>query len=132
MRLRAIWVLLLTATAASCGEVYQQHLVGPYDLAAIDTEEQTSVYYRLSDGNGIGRIEPTVFSVGWNDRYIVAEQHPGNNKAVINYFYLDMTKDNQLADPAASVTGPLIADEFSRKAAELHLPRFRLTLQSLE
>ena len=49
-----IIVLAMTATMfiAGCGDVYDKHLVGPYSFAAIDVEQQMSVYYDLSEGGG--------------------------------------------------------------------------------
>ena len=90
-----------------------------------------SVYYGLKDSGGVGRIDQTVFSVGWNDRYIVAKQHPNNNRGVTNFFYLDMIKDGPLVDPPVCVVGPLSEAEFTREQAELGLPPFRRTIHSL-
>ena len=70
-----------TVFLAGC-DVHHEKLVGPYLLIAIDTPEQMSVSYDLGDGTSIGRIEPIVFSVGWNDRYIEAKQHPEKNRSV--------------------------------------------------
>ena len=131
MTTRFTWLLLPAVLLSGCGEVHREHLVGPYDLCAIDISEQMSVYYGLKDGGGVDRIDQTVFSVGWNNRYIVAKQHPGNNRSVTNYFYLDMTKDGPLVDPSVCVVGPLSETEFSRKQAELGLPPFERTLRFL-
>jgi len=130
----SIFVLAASATLfiAGCGDVYDKHLVGPYSLAAIDVEQQMSVYYDLGDEGSIGRIEPVVFSVGWNKRYIVAKQHPGGNRSVTDFYYLDMTKDSKYAEPTNSVVGPLKEVEFAQKQRELGLPSFTLTIKSLE
>jgi hypothetical protein len=122
----------MIALLSGCGDfVHDEHLIGPYDLSAIDVGDQMSVYYELSNGGGIGRIDQTVFSVGWNTRYIVAKQHPDNNRSVTNFYYLDMTKDSPYADPKVSVTGPLTEAEFTRKKAELGLPPFSRTIDYL-
>lgn len=132
MKTRVTLILLLAVALAGCGYTYDEHLVGPYDLIAIDVPQQMSVYYNLGNGDGIGRINQTVFSVGWNNRYIVAKQHPDNDRKVTNFFYLDMTKDYPDADPSVSVTGSLTEAQFERKRAELALPGFQLTIQSLQ
>ena len=91
-----------------------------------------SVCYTQERNDCIGRIPETVFSVGWNERFIVAKQHPSNNKAVTNYFILEMARDSKLADPSASVTGPLSAVAFEEKAASLGLPQFTRTFEALK
>jgi hypothetical protein len=129
----AVVVLLAAAVAVlrGCGFVHDEHLVGPYRLNAIDVDEQMSVCYDLG-GDAVGRIGETVFAVGWDDRYIVAKQHPKNDRRVTNYFYLDMSRDGPTADPSRSVTGPLSAAEFNAKKAELGLPEFKRVIASLE
>ena len=129
----SIFVVAVIATLFFAGcDAYHKHLVGPYILAAVDVEEQMSVYYDLGDGASIGRIEPVVFSVGWNKRYIVAKQHPGGNRSVTDFYYLDMTKDSKYADPTNSVVGPLTEAGFMQKQRELGLPSFTHTIKSLE
>jgi hypothetical protein len=128
-------ILVIAAIAtlflAGC-DAYHKHLVGPYILIAIDVEEQMSVSYDLGDGGSIGRIEPVVFSVGWGKRYIVAKQHPGGNRSITDFYYLDMTKDSKYAEPTNSVVGPLTEPEFVQKQRELGLPNFTLTIKNLE
>ena len=47
----------------------------------MDDSEQLSVNRHVGDGLSIGRIDPTVTDVGWDDRRMVAkvqpEGHPG-------------------------------------------------------
>ena len=124
--------VVLVLGLASCGFVHDEKITGPYRLVAIDVSEQMSVCYTLEKGDCIGRIPETVFSVGWNDRFIVAKQHPSNNKSVTNYFILEMARDSQLAEPSASVTGPLSAAAFKEKVAPLGLPPFTKTIEALK
>ncbi len=116
-----------------CGFVYDEKLVGPYRLVAIDITEQMSVCYSAAaEESCIGRIEETVFSVGWNAQYIVAKQHPSNDKSVTNYFILDIAKDRMNSDPSESVTGPLSEVEFKMQSASRRLPAFTKTIHELE
>ena len=117
---------------SGCGFVHDEHLVGPYYLTAVDTSEQMSLGCAVEGGSRVGRIDETVFAVGWNDRYIVAKQHPKNDRRVTNYFFLDVSRDSAYADPRASVTGPLTEAEFQAKKAELGLPGFKRSVRSLE
>jgi hypothetical protein len=124
--------VVLVLGFAGCGFVHDEKITGPYRLVAIDVSEQMSVCYTLKKGDCIGRIPETVFSVGWNDRFIVAKQHPSNNRSVTNYFILEMARDSKLADPSASVTGPLAATAFEERMASLALPPFTKTIEALK
>jgi len=130
------YVLLAFVTLlGGCGlwyAAYDKHLVGPYRLGAIDVLEQMSVYYDLGNGSEAGRIDETVFSVGWNEHFIVAKQHPKNDRKVTNFFVLSIEKDSINADPSASVSGPLTEVEFKRRKSELKLPDFTTTFWTLE
>ncbi len=131
LRVFAICIALVLPVAG-CGFVHDEMITGPYRLVAIDNSEQMSVCYTLKKCDCIGRISETVFSVGWNDRFIVAKQHPSNNRSITNYFILEMARDSQLADPSASVTGPLSAAAFEKKVASLGLPSFTKTIGALK
>jgi hypothetical protein len=130
-----LWLMfvcaMLSILLAAC-DVHHEKLIGPYFLGDIDVTEQMSVFYDLGDGSGIGRIGPTVFSVGWNDRYIVAKEHPNGDKRITNFYYLEIARDSKYADPKQSVTDPLTKVEFLEKQKALNLPQFTRTIKSLE
>ena len=125
-------LITFSGVLSGCGFVHDERLTGDYRLIAIDVLEQMSVSRSLPGGDTIGRIDETVFAVGWNDRYVVAKQYPANNRSVTNYYYLDMSRDNAYADPSQSVTGPLTEAEFKRHQAELTLPDFRRVIKQLQ
>ena len=124
--------VVLVLGFAGCGFVQDEKITGPYRLVAADISQQMHVCYTLEKGDCIGRIPETVFSVGWNERFIVAKQHPSNNRSVTNYFILEMARDSKFADPSASVTGPLSASAFEEKMASLALPTFTKTIEALK
>jgi len=130
--LRIAALSLVSLIFCGCGFVHDERLTGDYRLIAVDTLEQMSVSLGLPGGNAIGRIEETVFAVGWSDRYIVAKQHPANNRSVTSFFILDMSRDSTYADPSESVTGILSEAEFNNLKAELKLPDFRRIIEQLE
>jgi hypothetical protein len=126
-------VLLLAGILLSgCGFVHDEKIIGPYRLAAVDVDQQMSVCYELASGGCIGRIDETVFAVGADARYIVAQQHPSNDRTVTNYFILVIASDSELADPSKSVIGPLSEAAFRAKAQSLRLPAFTPTVASLK
>ncbi len=132
--MKALDICLFVAVSllSGCGFAHDEQLTGPYRLIAVDTLDQMSVSYGLPGGDAVGRISETVFSVGWNDRYIVAKQHPNNDRTITHFYYLDISRDSTYADPIASVTGPLTEAEFLGKRRDLALPDFTRNIKSLQ
>lgn len=124
--------LMSVLLVSGCGFVHDEHITGPYRLIAVDVDNQMSISYDLGDGSAVGRINETVFAFGFDERFIVAKQHPNGDRSVTNFFYLDMTKDSKYADPTDSVTGPLTEKEFESEAKLLNLPKFSRILTALE
>ena len=112
--------------------MHDEHITGPYRLIAVDIDEQMDVSYDLGNGSTVGRIGETVFAYGFDQRYIVAKQHPSNDRRITNYFYLEMAKDSEYADPPASVTGPLSLQDFESASQQLNLPKFSRVIKHLE
>ena len=130
--MKLLVTLLAVALLFGGCEARRERLTGPYLLRATDTDEQTCVAYDLDHGDSIERIPPMVFEVGWDDHFIVAKQHPGNDRTFVHYYILETATDSKYADPSKSVTGPLSQAEFERRKAELKLPDFRRKLKHLE
>ncbi len=130
--IRVTFSLAVSMILCGCGFVHDERLTGNYRLIAVDVLEQMSVDRTLDSGSAVGRINETVFAVGWDQRYIVAKQHPDNDRTVTNYYYLEMAKDSPFADPGASVTGPLAEAAFTQCKTELKLPEFTRTFKELQ
>ncbi|HKB59036.1 MAG TPA: hypothetical protein VKC56_03230 [Gallionellaceae bacterium] len=134
VRLKIVLTILVTSLAVACS-VFDSGVEwrgGPYSLVWIDTAENVSLVRRLDDGNSIGRVDATVFSVGWDGRYVVAKQHPAGDRKITNYYIVDSHRDSALANVDQSVIGPLTEEAFRKKARALNLPEFSKTLASLE
>jgi len=105
---------------------------GPYALVWIDTSENVSLCRELGEGSWIGRVESTVFAVGWDGRYLVAKQHPDGDRSKTNYFIVDARNDTPYRDASEIALGPLTASEFQQKTIEMKLPKFSKVLGSLQ
>lgn len=130
--LLSIMTLMGVLLVSGCGFVHDERITGPYRLIAVDLDKQMSISYDLGDGSAVGRIDETVFAFGFDERFIVAKQHPNGDRSVTNFFYLDMTKDSKYAKPSDSVTGPLTEKEYASEAVRLNLPKFSRTLTALK
>ncbi len=119
-------------TGCGMGSLHDEKLVGPYHLAAMNSLEDMQVCYVLSNGDTVGRIDGTVYAVGWSDRFIVAKQHPNGNRSIIRFYILDISRDSTYANPGASVTGPFTEAEFRSMQATFGLPEFTRVIRSLE
>ncbi|MCW0220051.1 MAG: hypothetical protein OJI67_17125 [Prosthecobacter sp.] len=136
MQISVIWkylgIFVLLNSLCSCGFVHDEVLTGPYRLIAVDLNSDMSLSYDLGNGSAVGRVNETVFAVGWNDTYVVAQQHPENVRSVTHYYYIERVKDGPWVDPSACVTGPLTEKEFLQKQQELKLPAFTRIISSLK
>ncbi len=101
-------------------------------LLWIDDPKAVTLSCDLGNGGSIPRVNEQVFSVGYDGRYVVAKQHPNQDKKITNYFIIDAQRDSKMADNKDVVTGPLNEREFQEKVKELNLPAFTKTLESLK
>ena len=108
------------------GVVWRQ---GAYALIWIDDPKHVSLTLDARNGGRIGRISPQVFAVGANERFIVAKQHPDGDKAITNYFIIDITQDS-VSKPA--ILGPLTEADYALKSSDMTLPTFTKVLESLQ
>jgi len=117
---------------AGCGFVHDERIDGPYCLNAVDVDAEMSVCYSLPGGDAVGRIKSTVFAVGSNKDFIVAQRHPNGDRSITEYYYLIRSCDSAYADPTNSVRGPLTENEFEEVALRLGLPSFSRTLERVK
>ena len=129
--LLTILSLLGLLLIAGCGSAHDELITGSYRLVAVDLDEQMSISYDLGDGSAVGRIGPTVFAYGFDERFIVAKQHPNNDRSTTSYFFLEIAKDSKYAEPSDSVTGPLTLAEFEEATQGLGLPGFSRSIEEL-
>ena len=99
------------------------HLIGYYYLTAPDDDTQCSLtFHEPSDGGTYsGIVNQTVFSVGFNGKYIIVKQHPDDNRKIINYFIVPI-QDHLTRENINTVFGPLNYDRFIAKRHELMIP----------
>jgi hypothetical protein len=95
-------------------------IAGNYCVEAIDTKDDTSLYYVLENGDGVGRIEPRVVSVGWDTKHIIAKRIVKARTDPL-FYIVEIEKDHALADPEDVVTGPLSEEEFWLKRKQLNV-----------
>ncbi len=124
MRFLCVPLALASLTACAPGDfTYDKRVDGPYHVLAIDDLASMSVCYHVGGGSCFGRVPPTVYSVGWDERYIVAARRPERDAAAAEYFYIDRTADGPNSGTSA-VHGPFDEASFARERARLSLPEF--------
>lgn len=90
----------------------------------MDVQEDMLIGFQKAD-YGIGIIEPTVFAVGQNDKFIIIKQHPKLStgvidKSTINYFIISL-KNKVDTSTEKNIYGPLSLEEFERTRRELRI-----------
>ncbi len=130
----ALFALFLCATLAG-GCLFDSGIPwkhAKYALIWIDDPRNVSLSYDAGEGSWIGRIEPSVFAVGSDERYVVAKQHPRGDKSITSYFIIEVAKDSLYAEPKDVVVGPLTEEDFKERSAQLRLPPCNKVLESLK
>lgn len=127
--------LLLSCVLVACindGQpIYEKQLNGSYYLDAVDEYKEMSI--GIQDGQiGIGVIKATVFAVGQTDAFIIAKQHPLDNKRNIdksttNYFIIPLKQKISKATDD-NYYGPLSFVEFNSKRKTLGIEAIPFTI----
>lgn len=96
---------------------HEEIIVDDYGLFAADTIEQT-VLCKFEEKSFRTVVDSMIFSVGWNDEYIIAKRHPYTDKygmeidrKVIEYYIVELDSE--------SVFGPFVLEEYRAKKKEL-------------
>ena len=120
-----IQYLMTLLILTSCGEfAIEEQVVGNYYLIATDVGDDCGLSYKGFDENSYGVIiSATVFAIGYNERYLIAKQHPRNfparpDKGITNYYILPMMEGFDYRTKNG-LMGPMIELEFKKKRKEL-------------
>ena len=108
---------------SACGLIIKENFFGNYFLTAPDTEEQLALsYHDINDKDNYPTlIEETVFAVGYNETYIIVQQHPGRNKRVTNFYILPIKKGMDWKTKNGLI-GPMTLEQFNEKRRTLNIP----------
>lgn len=103
---------------------YKKDLINGYALYAYDTNEDMTLMHFDKYG-GLEIISPTVFSVGYNEDFIIAKQHPTiypakENKSITNYFIVPLKKAVKWTDQDIGI-GPLTEIGFIEMRKKLNV-----------
>lgn len=116
---KLLFIATLFIMFASC-DTNEIKIVGNYELLWIDVPSSQSIYVQgetSTSSLGVG-IEPYIFSVGHDNNFIIAKQHPtsgfeGSYKVdttVTNYYIINMKLDDR---EEYKVIGPMSLDKFN-------------------
>jgi hypothetical protein len=115
----------LTLALYSCGFVINKQIIVNYYITATDAVEDLSIcYHEPADDQNYGVvIEPMVFEVGYNEKYIIAKQHPCKfpnppDTTITNYYILPLKKGMNWRTKNGLI-GPLTLKQFNEKRKEL-------------
>jgi hypothetical protein len=92
-----------------------------------------SLAYSVNDENSsfVDVIGETVFSGGFNDKYLIIKQHPLNNKKITNYYIVLIYREFNYS-PEKGVMGPYTLDAFNKKCKELNIEDIKFTITNSE
>jgi len=118
----AVPVFLLAVSTSGCvggGVFFKERLVGRFAMWGVDGLSDNSVVEESEDRRAASvLILPTVFAVGFNDRFIIAKRHPKTGYQFdrsITEFYVVSVLDGE-------VHGPVNGENFSALRLRLGVP----------
>lgn len=121
--------LILVGCHADSGVIWRDNR---FALQWTDTYDTMALCYQTSDDSYVTVVDSVVFSVGSDQRYIVAMQHPDGKRNLTNYFIVQKTYDGAIQNPKGTILGPLTEAEFRAQVQELKLPSFSKTVDALK
>ena len=95
----AFCLTLFSSCIGNLGFIYKKHLVGNYYLTASDVIEQCALSYHneKTDGHNWGEIiGSTVFSVGFNEKFLIAKQGAISYKERDRFHILPWRKEERV------------------------------------
>lgn len=132
---RCLLLITICLFLHSCfgDEFESKKILGNYYLTTTDGF-QNNIYidFKLETGNFVGVVSSCVFSVGYNQKYIIAKQHPFSypanvDSSLTNYYILPV--HNKTLKPDSGVLGPLTLEEFQFKRRELRIKDIEFSMK---
>jgi uncharacterized protein DUF3997 len=117
--------MVMICLSGCSGFAVNDKIIGNYSLVGVDGVEQSCVcYFEPTDSNHgcFPVITQTVYSVGFNNKFIIAQQHPDNNRKINNYFILPVNYTKKRWGDNFGLVGPLTFQQFNEKRKELRIP----------
>ncbi len=128
-----MFLLASTLLVCSCRGLFEdKEVAGNFHIVALGSKYDMSLGYEINDGGFINIIPHVVFAVGYNEKYIIAKQHPldikaGLNKKVTNYYIIPVSvKDQYWIEK--EVIGPLTNEAFDERRKELNIEDVKFTI----
>ena len=121
--------LILVLFLSGCiGFAVNENIIGNYYWVATDVGDNLALsYHEAADGDNYSFIiSPTVFAIGYNEKYIIAKQHPRSfsdapDKNISNYYVLPL-KEGIDWKTKNGLIGPLTLKEFHDERNKLSIP----------
>ena len=124
-----LFASVLCIAFSSCEGLSHKEIVGKYFLVSMDGDKyQTSLSQEVGGDEQFfaGIIDDMVYSVGFDNRYIIAKQHPrssllkGKPDLKVTYYYIvDMIQKAGAVAGDVKIYGPYDEGEFYKKRKEL-------------
>ena len=127
---RLAFLILLATVLTGCFGLFDSggdHIAGPYSTGWIDVNSSRYIEKQDNDGNSLKVIPAYIYSVGHNDRFIVAKQHPLQGEfpkekidvTQTNYYVIDLNL--QPGQVEEKIYGPMDASQFESLSRKLEV-----------
>ncbi len=129
-RIFAIILLLTISGCAWLDKSEHSKIIGGYEVGWSDLESNRDIAKpnNACDGCYDIVVNSYVYSVGHNDRFIFAKQHPNLDTTTTKYFLIDMNKNKNDKDVKKGIYGPLDKEEFEKMLSKFGITDIKFDL----
>lgn len=139
MKLKIIILFFTSLLISSCFGLFDSssdRIIGKYIVLWIDLQENQTISeeMEMNSSSSSQIVGEYVFSVGHNEDFIIAKQHPTSgfedgfkvNTKITNYFIIDMNR--KILKKGDKVFGPLTHEKFEILRSELKIENIKFDL----
>lgn len=129
------FLILIVLFNISCFGLFDNgsdHIVGDFYTVWIDEHSNRTLSIKDTDTSFPTVISEYVFSVGHNDNFIIAKQHPkpdrfaeNINVKITNYYIVDINNSDKFVQ---KIYGPFDEKTFNKKLKELNVGKIEFDL----
>jgi hypothetical protein len=129
---KMLFIVLIGVGFFGCEFAIEDQVTGKYYMIASDSGEQCSLSFKLNNSGYSTIISACVYSVGFNDYYIIAKQHPFEfakelDKSVTQYFILPLNNGKN-RNSKHDLIGPLSLNQFELETDRLDIKGIKFTM----
>ena len=120
-------LVLSMVTISSCDSYYQKQIGDFYFIRYIDLKRTMDIGFGNKESSE-GLVDPTVFEVYWNEKYILVKTHPDflENRLLTEYYVIEKVRFGEKRAKDYMI-GPINEEQY-----EMEIKKLKLNINNME